>query len=373
MSYEPTPNRRRRPRQNPQLGQNRTPMARVQMPGQTYHGPRGTQMRGNGRKASRSSLKATGGYPLRARSINFQGARGRRGSDRRTLILTALGVVLAVLAIVSLSTCVRGCVSAQEAKQQEEATPVNAIDSRVAAGASDDVTRMFADALDDADTLKTIAAQADQYSDTALLSLAIDVPEARAFVAGYPTSSKEASAYTGSVEQGTAPELYDWDGAWGAVDYDGHALAVSGSGPTSLSMAYMGLTGKTDKTPADVAALATENQGAGGDTHMEPTFLETAASGLGLTITRLDATSDNILYILNSGGYVLVQAKSDTLTDEAHWVLATAINSNSTVVVHDPTSPDVTAREWSSNTLASSALNVYAVTAASTSDSTTTE
>ena len=99
--------------------------ARGRVPSQgAYHGPRGTRQRPAGPRGSSGP-----GYPLRARSINFQSGRARRMSaNRRLLILGALALVILVLIVVGISSCVRGC----SAEQQSAET--NPVDERVAAG-----------------------------------------------------------------------------------------------------------------------------------------------------------------------------------------------------------------------------------------------
>ena len=235
--------------------------------GGSYHGPRGTQQRSGSRgirgRRGPSIQKGlgNGGYPLRSRSINFQGGRGRRSADRRMLILGALALVLIVLLVVGVSSCVKGCSNGGD----QPAADQNQIDSRVAAGVTDELTNRFKTELDRNEKLAQIAANANAYDDTSLLELALDVPESIDFVANYPNAQKSGQAYSDAVSKGTAPELYDWDIRWGAVAYGEHPLAVSGSGPTAFSMAYMGLTGSADKTPADMAALASGQNFATGD------------------------------------------------------------------------------------------------------------
>lgn len=350
-------------------GSSRTP-ERVNLSGGSYHGPRGTQQRSGGRMRrgggvpSLTKGKGNGGYPLRARSINFQGSRGRRSADRRTVLLAALAVVLAILVVVGVSSCIRGCASAPS---DEQATvEQNQIDSRVAVGVSDELTNRFKAELDRGDALASIAANADKYDDTALLDLALAQPEAIDFVASYLDVDKTAQPYGEAASKGTVPELYCWDARWGAVDYGGHALALTGSGPTAFSMAYMALTGNNDKTPADIAALATEKDAATGDSGTASSFYEAAADELGLTVSSHASSADSLTQVLDAGVYLLVEAKAGTLTDTAHWVLVVTENADGTVVVYDPTDPSVSKREWSASTIAGACDTFYGVSAKST-------
>ena len=340
--------------------------ARARVPSQSvYHGPTGTRTRSGRPRGG----KGRGGYPLKARSINFQGGRNRIfGLDRGTVILGALAVVLLVLVIVGVSSCVRGCTSGQQAESE-----VNPVDSRVAAGVSEELTQRFATELNRNEKLSQIASTANEYSDTGLLELALDVPEAIDFVAAYPTAEKTAQPYDGEVSKGTVPELWCWDARWGNVDYAGRALALTGSGPTALSAAYMGLTGSSDRTPADIAQAVSDAELASGDASMSGEYLTSHAADLGLECNTYTSNADNLSQMLDAGTYLLIETKAGTITEDAHWIVLVTENEDGTVVVHDPTSPEVGKRAWAPSTLASSCDTLYVLSVAETDEADTTE
>lgn len=330
---------------------------RVSPQGGSYHGPRGTRSRPAG--ARRSSGP---GYPLRARSINFQSGRARRVSaNRRLLILGALALVIVVLLVVLISSCVRGC------SADQQTTETNPVDARVAVGVDEELTREFSSELDRGEKLAQIAANANQY-DAALLELALSQPDAIDFVAGYQEAEKVAQPYEDDVTQGTAPTLRCWDTRWGYVDYAGSPLALTGSGPTALSMAYMGLTGKADRTPADLAQLATDAGMTDADSHLSGDFLTGSdVTDLGLTCSTYASNADNLSQLLaDDGTYLMLEASAGTLTDEAHWVLVTGTEDDGSVRVLDPTSPEVSDRSWDPATIASSGTTLYALSLADT-------
>ena len=338
-----------------------TGAARARVPSSgVYHGPTGTRTR------PKSSLRGSsrGGYPLRSRSINFQGNRNRiLGIDRRLVILGALAIVLAVLVIVGVSTCVRSCSGGEGTDTQTSQS-----DARVAAGLSEELTNAFTSELDQNEKLATISANADQYGDQGLLELALNVPEAIDFVAAYPTAEKTAQPYDEAVTKGTAPQLWCWDSRWGNVDYAGRALAITGSGPTALSMAYMGLTGATDSTPAEIAQSATDDEAATGDSAMTADFLVSEAEKLGLTCESFASNADNLSQMLDSGTYVLMETKAGSLTSAAHWVLVVTENEDGSMQVYDPTSPDVSAHPWAPATLASTCTDFYVLSVPGSDD-----
>lgn len=316
-----------------------------------YYGPRGTRSRSGSRRSSSGP-----GYPLRSRNINFRSGRARRmHANRRLIILAVIALLVIILLVVGISSCVRGC------SGDQQASSANPVDSRVAAGVSEELTREFAAELDRSDKLAQIAATADQYDNTGLLELALSEPAAIDFVAAYPTASKEAQPYDEAVTQGTVPQLYCWDEHWGAVDYADAPLALTGSGPTSLAMARMGLLGTADQTPATIAQLITDASMAGGDSGMSADFLGEPLASLGITATSYTSNADNLLQALDTGTYVLLEASAGTLTDSTHWVLVTAENADGSVTVLDPTSTSVSSHTWDAATVASAATDIYAL------------
>ena len=324
----------------------------------TYHGPRGTRQRPGSPRRSGGQ-----GYPLRTRRINFQSGRAsQRNTNRRLLILGALAIVLLVLVIVGISSCVCGCSAEQDTAE------VNPVDARVAAGVGEDLTKRFADQLDQDEKLAKIAANADAYEDTGLLELALSQPAAIDFVAAYPKAEKTAQPYDDEVTKGSVPQLYCWDERWGNVDYAGAPLALTGSGPTALSMACLALTGSADQTPAELAEAITSADAAEGDSGMSGTFLENSLGDLGISCSTYTSNADNLTQVLDTGTYLLVEAKAGTLTDAAHWVLVVTENADGSVVVYDPTSPEVSSRPWDPGTVAASCETLYALTLADGAD-----
>ncbi|WP_239471435.1 papain-like cysteine protease family protein [Olsenella profusa] len=320
----------------------------------SYHGPRGIRQRNlGGGRDSRGP-----GYPLKARNINFQSGRARRTDNWRLVILAAIAVVLLILVIVGISSCVRGCSADQNSGE------TNPVDARVAAGVPEDLTREFASELNRGEKLAQIAANANQYADQGLLELALAQPDAIDFVAAYPDSDKTAQAYEDSVSAGTVPELYCWDSRWGGVDYAGRPLALTGSGPTALSMAYMAITGQGDRTPADIAQLVTDAGQTSEGSGMSGDYLTNESLGeLGLSCTSTTSNADNLTQALDTGTYVLLEVSAGTLTDEAHWVIVTGENDDGSVTVHDPTSPEASSHAWDPANLSTFTTTIYVISA----------
>lgn len=283
----------------------------------------------------------------------------RINSRTRTYIVIGLAIIAALLMVFIVSSCVRGCTN-----EATSAVETNSVDSRVAVGTSEELTKALAAQLDQNKNLAWIAEHADRYNDKSLIELALTHPEAIDFVANYPDSDGKAKTYDDSLTKGTAPQFYTWDSRWGGVSYAGSVIATKGSGPTALSMAYMGLTGKNNWTPADIAGAVETAKATDTDSGMNRSFLEKNLANLGLTAESYNISADNITTLLDAETFLLVEVKGNKLSsDGTHWILVTSKNDDGTVNVHDPLSPEVSSRPWAAETIANAANTLYTVTA----------
>ena len=151
-----------------------------------------------------------------------------------------------------------------------------------------------------------------------------------------------------------------WDERWGYVDYCGSALGLTGCCPTSLSMVYMGLTGKTDKTPADMAALATEDGYAIEGSGTVGDFLLDEASSLGLTCQYFWPSSASLEWYLENGFVVIVNVGPGDFTDGGHFFVAYGMASDGSVKINDPYSSVNTEKGWDADVIASQSMAMYA-------------
>ena len=305
------------------------------------------------------------GYRLHSRRVSRpNGAGGGLSVLLRPRVLLFVGIVILVIVVLvmGVSSCIRRN-NEQEQQAIEEAKPKNEQDGRVAAGVSAAMTSKFTEALDQNDLLAKIAATADEYEDERLLTLALKEPASREFIAAYPTSDKSSRPYTDQVSRGEVPELYNWDSRWGAVTYGNGPLAVTGSGPTTLAMAYMGLTGKTDFSPTEIAQQASKSNYADGDSGSKGELFSKLTTSMGLKAEQHEPAAETFLYSLNENTIFAVELKASTLTDEEHWALMVNISEDGSVTLFDPTSTQVSNTPWSVYTIASSSKTSYSLSA----------
>ncbi|MDO4539394.1 MAG: hypothetical protein Q4B54_14605 [Coriobacteriales bacterium] len=277
----------------------------------------------------------------------------------RVLLLIAIIILVLVVMIVGVTSCIHR--NNEKANQPvEETKPKNEQDERVAAGVSAGMTSKFTVALDDGELLATIAQNADQYEDERMLDLALNEPASRSFVAAYPSSDKSSRGYDETVKRGEVPNLYNWDERWGAVTYGNGPLAITGSGPTTLAMAYMGLTGKTDFSPTEIAQQASKSNYADGDSGSKEELFSKLTNSMGLSATSYTPAVETLAALSDTTVFA-AELKEGTLTDEAHWVLVVNMNDDDTVTVFDPTSTYVSGRTWDVNTISNASKVLYAI------------
>ena len=308
------------------------------------------------------------GYRLHSRRVSYPNSNngGVLSLLLRPRVLLLIGIIIIVIValVVGVSSCVRGNKERAATQQAEqEAKPVNEQDKRVAAGVSAAMTSKFTEALDQDELLAKIAEQADTYDDERLLTLALREPASRQFVADYPSSDKSSRPYTDAVTRGEVPQLYDWDDRWGAVTYGDGPLAVVGSGPTTLAMAYMGLTGKTDFSPTEIAQQATKSNYASGESGSKGELFSKLTTSMGLKAEETAPASETLLYSLGESTVFAVELKANTLTDEAHWALVVNMDENGLLTVFDPTSTQVSSMHWGTDTIANASTVFYAISA----------
>lgn len=309
-----------------------------------------------------STSRNSGSLNLQQHNIRFNNRHGSIFSEAfhnpRLLIALIAGVILLVICVFGLAHCVRGCTT-----KRSEPAPANTLDARVAGGISEDLTKRFTEELDRGEAMANIAANADKVGDERLLELALAEPDAIPFVAAFANEQvpRGAKRYEGDVSRGSYPKLYNWDEGWGYVTYGNGVMGITGSGPTCLAMAYIGLQGKNDMGPVDFAELSAKDGGVNDTYDTTPQFFVDHAAQLGLEMDTYTPTNSDLNEIIDSGIVVLIQLKAGTFGKQAHWALAVSENLDGSINLYDPTSTANTERSWAVQTVVSSSDTFIAV------------
>ena len=145
--------------------------------------------------------------------------------------------------------------------------------------------------------------------------------------------------------QGTMPHLYQTDPAWANKSYAGGTVRANACGPTSLSMVYIYLTGRTDMDPGAMAAFADANNYAPtGAT--EWSFMTEGASMLGINSAYINPSRRDITNALANSRPVICSVSPGDFTTVGHYIVLRSIDDRGMVEVFDPNSPYNSARRW---------------------------
>jgi hypothetical protein len=161
------------------------------------------------------------------------------------------------------------------------------------------------------------------------------------------------------VTMGTIPLFLQWDERWGYELYGNDFLAVTGCGPTCLSMVYCGLTQDTDWNPYQMAQEA-EREGyyvSGSGSAWE--MMTGLASELGLTAKNVIFDEDHIKEELNAGRPIICAMGPGDFTTTGHFIVLTGVNSDGSIAVNDPNSRENSRTDWDIQTIMSQTRNLW--------------
>lgn len=202
--------------------------------------------------------------------------------------------------------------------------------------------------------------QTDCYPDS-LLKLMEHNPETEAFVKGYFENRDKHPAIDLSdvVEQGTIPLFLQWDERWGYETYGSDFLAVTGCGPTCLSMVLCGLSGKTDWDPLRTAQFA-EKEGyyvKGKGTAWS--LMTHGAEELGLTAQNIVFDENSILAWLKDGNPIICAMRPGDFTTTGHFIVLSGVDESGQVTVCDPNSIANSDKSWAIKDLMPQIKNLW--------------
>lgn len=144
---------------------------------------------------------------------------------------------------------------------------------------------------------------------------------------------------------GTMPYLYQTDPLWANKPYAGSNIRIAGCGPTSLSMVYAYLTGKTDLDPVAMASFADEHNFAPtGATEWR--FMTDGAAAIGLRSTPVAPSRASIASALDAGMPIICCLTPGDFTTVGHFLVIKGMDSRGMVEIHDPNSPYNSAKRW---------------------------
>lgn len=182
-----------------------------------------------------------------------------------------------------------------------------------------------------------------------LITLFEKHPETKDFVLDYKKykDKKVKIDIKDDITTDSIPLFLQWDKRWGYKSYGGDFIAVTGCGPTCLSMVQCGLSGKTKWNPYKVAKMAENNgfyiKGSGSSWDL----MTYGANKIGLNYSEVPFEKESILNWLNSGNPVICSMGPGDFTTTGHFIVLSGTDSNDGVIVNDPNSKENSRKTWS--------------------------
>lgn len=204
-------------------------------------------------------------------------------------------------------------------------------------------------------------AEEEEYPES-LLKLLEKNPETKDFVMNYPKNKDKHVDIDVSKEvtQGKIPLFLQWDERWGYETYGDDFLALTGCGPTCLSMVRCGLSGDSAWNPYKTARMA-ENGGyyvSGSGSSWD--LMTQGAAELGLTYEEVIFDEEHIKATLEAGTPIICVVGPGDFTDNGHFLVLTGVDGKGNIILNDPNSKLRSKETWDINQLMNQIKNLWA-------------
>lgn len=186
-------------------------------------------------------------------------------------------------------------------------------------------------------------------------------PETEHFVFNYPFREK-VDFDLSACSRDTVPLFLQWDTAWGYETYGSSIIAVTGCGPTALSMAGFYLTGDASFNPKEMADFSRENG------YYEPgygsswTLISEGGPKLGLNVKELPLVKKKMVNALEENHPVILALGPGDFTSSGHYIVLTGY-SDGKFTVNDPNSPIRSQKRWTYEELEPQIRNIWEISA----------
>lgn len=169
---------------------------------------------------------------------------------------------------------------------------------------------------------------------------------------------RSAAERVEGVEKGTFPLLMQWDPGWGYKTYGDGPMALTGCGPTVLSMAICGLTGKDDVTPYVVAQYAQKEGFYVEGTGTSWDLMRLGGEDFGVKAEEIPLSESQVLGALRRGEPVVCSVGPGDFTTSGHFILLVG-EEDGRIRLHDPNRRANSELLWDFQTLAPQIRNLW--------------
>ena len=187
-------------------------------------------------------------------------------------------------------------------------------------------------------------------------------PETVDFIYDYPTEHriKHEIDLSEQVAREDIPLFIQWDERWGYETYGSDMIAITGCGPTCLSMVLCAVRGDAKYTPLKVAQYADRNgyytEGSGTAWNL----MDKGAKDLGLSPKGVGLSDGLIRRELEAGNLIICSMGPGDFTDAGHYIILVGVNENGTIEIRDPNSPKHRKKNWDLKVLMKQMKNLWA-------------
>ena len=289
--------------------------------------------------------------------------------DDRKLIFMMFAIPVAVAIIVIASTIIRNKISdyreqkaieaeiAERKKMEEER--VQAIEDALEASKYGKDLRIL---YKEYPQMEEMILHLEEYPDE-IIEYFIRIPEAVEWVINYPAYMDKSEEELTEIAlkpldlseyemHGNIPAYYQWDVNWGYTFYGEGYFAVTGCGPTCLSMVAVGLTGDTTITPKKVADISIETNSYVEGVGTSWNLMTNGAAALGLKSVKNETWTVNALCNkLKEGNPIICSMGEGDFTTQGHFIVLVGVTEDGKILVNDPNSRNNTEKEWEAQTL----------------------
>ena len=354
-------------------------------------------------KATESTLQSLGGELTQAELEDMKREKAarrrkrmlrekkRKERMRQAIIrctLLGIAVILVIAIIVKIFAGIGNLIknsSKKHEKTTEEVTteattteePVASIDESIVAQelpATREEALEILKAQGEADSdINNIVENEAVYPDIMLKHLAVN-SELIDFALNYPAKINIPFDGDFSVDADTneIPLFMEYDQEWGYADYGDTVLGLNGAAPTSLSMAYVYLTGDGSKNPIIIGDFSMANGYLDENGNTDHKLMTEGAEELGLESNELDIDKDNLIGALEEGNAIICEVLSGDFTKDKSYIVISDYR-NGFFYVNDPTSRARSQVGWDFKRLSSQISAMWSLkrgTAATSTDDT---
>ena len=183
------------------------------------------------------------------------------------------------------------------------------------------------------------------------------------FVAAYPTTEAKATGgFTETEKKADTPLFLQWDSRWGYAPYGSSNIAVSGCGPTCLSMVLFSLTRNESLTPNMLADRAMQEGYYVSGVGTSWSFMANLAPQYGVTVNQMEVVDqENMKRVLRDGSMIICAMGPGDFTDAGHFIVLKGVEGEK-LLINDPFSKANTEKKWEYDTIVSQSRQMWIYT-----------